>query len=144
MVEVKLETFSDGSIIKRNKSFENDCNQIEPDSSAGLLITSTSDKLISSNCAKKCSSNSNTSFISIKNGHNNDLNNICNKNRKKKSNTDNRTGKPRRARTAFTYEQLVALENKFKNTRYLSVCERLNLAVNLRLSETQVIMFTLF
>ncbi|XP_064465809.1 homeobox protein slou-like [Ornithodoros turicata] len=47
-------------------------------------------------------------------------------------------GKPRRARTAFTYEQLVALENKFKTTRYLSVCERLNLALTLRLTETQV------
>ncbi|KAB7501192.1 Homeobox protein slou [Armadillidium nasatum] len=46
--------------------------------------------------------------------------------------------KPRRARTAFTYEQLVALENKFKQTRYLSVCERLNLALGLSLTETQV------
>ncbi|KAI1277980.1 NK1 transcription factor-related protein 1 [Halotydeus destructor] len=53
--------------------------------------------------------------------------------------TDAKTGKPRRARTAFTYEQLVALENKFKTTRYLSVCERLNLALSLRLTETQVI-----
>ena len=49
-----------------------------------------------------------------------------------------RGGKPRRARTAFTYEQLVALENKFKTTRYLSVCERLNLALSLNLTETQV------
>ncbi|RWS12530.1 Homeobox protein slou-like protein, partial [Dinothrombium tinctorium] len=57
---------------------------------------------------------------------------------KKKSNSDSKAGKPRRARTAFTYEQLVALENKFKTTRYLSVCERLNLALNLRLTETQV------
>ena len=48
------------------------------------------------------------------------------------------SGKPRRARTAFTYEQLVALENKFKQTRYLSVCERLNLALSLNLTETQV------
>ncbi|XP_046993917.1 homeobox protein slou-like [Schistocerca americana] len=48
------------------------------------------------------------------------------------------SGKPRRARTAFTYEQLVALENKFKTTRYLSVCERLNLALSLSLTETQV------
>ncbi|KAF2352876.1 Homeobox domain [Trinorchestia longiramus] len=47
-------------------------------------------------------------------------------------------GKPRRARTAFTYEQLVSLENKFKHTRYLSVCERLNLALALSLTETQV------
>lgn len=47
-------------------------------------------------------------------------------------------GKARRARTAFTYEQLVALENKFKHTRYLSVCERLNLALSLNLTETQV------
>ena len=46
--------------------------------------------------------------------------------------------KARRARTAFTYEQLVALENKFKATRYLSVCERLNLALALNLTETQV------
>lgn len=50
----------------------------------------------------------------------------------------NTGGKPRRARTAFTYEQLVALENKFKTTRYLSVCERLNLALSLSLTETQV------
>ncbi|KAH3788744.1 homeobox protein slou-like [Dreissena polymorpha] len=49
-----------------------------------------------------------------------------------------RGGKPRRARTAFTYEQLVALENKFKTTRYLSVCERLNLALTLNLTETQI------
>lgn len=47
-------------------------------------------------------------------------------------------GKIRRIRTAFTYEQLVALENKFRTTRYLSVCERLNLALSLGLSETQV------
>ena len=47
-------------------------------------------------------------------------------------------GKPRRVRTAFTYEQLVALENKFRSTRYLSVCERLNLALALNLTETQV------
>ncbi|XP_054709289.1 homeobox protein ceh-1-like [Uloborus diversus] len=60
-------------------------------------------------------------------------------NKKKKSSADSsKTGKPRRARTAFTYEQLVALENKFKTTRYLSVCERLNLALSLRLTETQV------
>ncbi|ESN94148.1 hypothetical protein HELRODRAFT_127834, partial [Helobdella robusta] len=47
-------------------------------------------------------------------------------------------GKPRRVRTAFTYEQLVSLENKFRQTRYLSVCERLNLALALSLTETQV------
>ena len=57
----------------------------------------------------------------------------------KKDRTDaGKAGKPRRARTAFTYEQLVALENKFKTTRYLSVCERLNLALSLNLTETQV------
>ncbi|KAL6432077.1 hypothetical protein ACFW04_006654 [Cataglyphis niger] len=52
--------------------------------------------------------------------------------------SSNASGKPRRARTAFTYEQLVRLENKFKTTRYLSVCERLNLAIELQLTETQV------
>lgn len=52
--------------------------------------------------------------------------------------TQSGSSKPRRARTAFTYEQLVSLENKFKTTRYLSVCERLNLALSLSLTETQV------
>uniref|UniRef100_A0A668SCT3 Homeobox domain-containing protein n=1 Tax=Oreochromis aureus TaxID=47969 RepID=A0A668SCT3_OREAU len=56
----------------------------------------------------------------------------------KKNSDYSKSGKPRRARTAFTYEQLVALENKFKSTRYLSVCERLNLALSLSLTETQV------
>ncbi|OCT69924.1 NK1 transcription factor-related protein 2 [Xenopus laevis] len=46
--------------------------------------------------------------------------------------------KPRRARTAFTYEQLVALESRFRSNRYLSVCERLSLALTLHLTETQV------
>ncbi|XP_077589442.1 NK1 transcription factor-related protein 1 [Stigmatopora nigra] len=58
--------------------------------------------------------------------------------KRKRSSSDSKSGKPRRARTAFTYEQLVALENKFKSTRYLSVCERLNLALSLSLTETQV------
>lgn len=58
--------------------------------------------------------------------------------KKCKSIDSSKAGKPRRARTAFTYEQLVALENKFKTTRYLSVCERLNLALSLNLTETQV------
>ncbi|KAK6047517.1 homeobox domain protein [Cooperia oncophora] len=52
--------------------------------------------------------------------------------------SNNNQNKTRRARTAFTYEQLVALENKFKTSRYLSVCERLNLAIQLHLTETQV------
>ena len=59
--------------------------------------------------------------------------------RPRKKKHDSSKSKPRRARTAFTYEQLVALENKFKTTRYLSVCERLNLALSLNLTETQVI-----
>ncbi|EUB63605.1 Homeobox protein slou [Echinococcus granulosus] len=50
----------------------------------------------------------------------------------------NGSRKARRARTAFTYEQLVTLENKFQSTRYLSVYERLNLALSLNLTETQV------
>ncbi|XP_061083395.1 NK1 transcription factor-related protein 2-like [Conger conger] len=58
--------------------------------------------------------------------------------RQKKCRSDQGCTKPRRARTAFTYEQLVALENKFRTTRYLSVCERLNLALSLSLTETQV------
>ncbi|XP_022909437.2 homeobox protein slou [Onthophagus taurus] len=61
-----------------------------------------------------------------------------NSKKKKGDSKSQNSGKPRRARTAFTYEQLVALENKFKTTRYLSVCERLNLALSLSLTETQV------
>ena len=57
---------------------------------------------------------------------------------KSSSTSSDKTSKSRRQRTAFTYEQLVALENKFKQTRYLSVCERLNLALALSLTETQV------
>ncbi|KAI6215181.1 Homeobox protein ceh-1 [Aphelenchoides besseyi] len=52
--------------------------------------------------------------------------------------------KSRRSRTAFTYEQLSALENKFKTNRYLSVFERLNLAMSLQLSETQVVNYNHF
>ncbi|NXT32837.1 NKX12 protein, partial [Pelecanoides urinatrix] len=58
--------------------------------------------------------------------------------KRKRTGSDSKSGKPRRARTAFTYEQLVALENKFRATRYLSVCERLSLALSLSLTETQV------
>lgn len=57
----------------------------------------------------------------------------------KKKGSDKNSNKLRRSRTAFTYEQLVALENKFKTNRYLSVCERINLAMSLHLTETQVI-----
>lgn len=46
--------------------------------------------------------------------------------------------KPRRARTAFTHQQIEALESKFRSARYLSVFERSSLAANLSLSETQV------
>lgn len=65
-------------------------------------------------------------------------NNGNKKNKNSLKNGSETGGKSRRARTAFTYDQLVALEQKFKSTRYLSVCERLNLALSLRLSETQV------
>jgi nitrogen fixation-related uncharacterized protein len=57
---------------------------------------------------------------------------------KSSSTSSDKPSKNRRQRTAFSYEQLVALENKFKQTRYLSVCERLNLALSLSLTETQV------
>lgn len=46
--------------------------------------------------------------------------------------------KSRRARTAFTYEQVHLLERKFSSARYLSVFERTNLARSLNLTETQV------
>lgn len=46
--------------------------------------------------------------------------------------------KLRRARTAFTYDQISLLEKKFSSARYLSIFERTNLAKSLNLSETQV------
>ncbi|XP_067934441.1 homeobox protein slou-like [Watersipora subatra] len=62
----------------------------------------------------------------------------CKSTNRSRSSDSSKSSKSRRARTAFTYEQLVSLENKFKTTRYLSVCERLNLALSLSLTETQV------
>ena len=47
-------------------------------------------------------------------------------------------GKSRRTRTIFTLEQLVVLENKFKMNPYPSNDERLIIALQLSLSETQV------
>ncbi|KAL4231469.1 DNA binding [Mactra antiquata] len=67
-----------------------------------------------------------------------DIDDLSDSEQKLHSDDTSKGGKPRRARTAFTYEQLVALENKFKTTRYLSVCERLNLALSLNLTETQI------
>uniref|UniRef100_A0A915DQF0 Homeobox domain-containing protein n=1 Tax=Ditylenchus dipsaci TaxID=166011 RepID=A0A915DQF0_9BILA len=52
-------------------------------------------------------------------------------------NCDESKQKRRRSRTAFTYDQLAALETRFKCSRYLSVCERINLAASLQLTETQ-------
>lgn len=46
--------------------------------------------------------------------------------------------RPRRARTAFTYEQILLLERRFQETKYLSVFERSLLSKSLRLTETQV------
>ncbi|ESN98579.1 hypothetical protein HELRODRAFT_127374, partial [Helobdella robusta] len=44
----------------------------------------------------------------------------------------------RRSRTAFTCDQLNSLEKKFSANRYLSVNERLKVALSLKLTETQV------
>ncbi|KAL5270689.1 hypothetical protein ACHWQZ_G001396 [Mnemiopsis leidyi] len=44
----------------------------------------------------------------------------------------------RKARTVFTDDQLQGLESQFGTQKYLSVPERMELAVSLRLSETQV------
>jgi len=45
----------------------------------------------------------------------------------------------RNAHTVFSDDQLTGLEDKFRAQKYLSVPERVELAVNLDLSETQVI-----
>lgn len=88
---------------------------------------------------KKMTQDHETSDIERNDGEDDDEGDHTQGKKRKRSDSDaGKAGKPRRARTAFTYEQLVALENKFKTTRYLSVCERLNLALSLSLTETQV------
>ncbi|PRD31856.1 UNVERIFIED_CONTAM: slou [Trichonephila clavipes] len=103
----------------RDGSSASRCGHL-PRSSNGLRSSATDDESTDKESSKGMSSSSSY------------------KKKKSSSGSDSKAGKPRRARTAFTYEQLVALENKFKTTRYLSVCERLNLALSLRLTETQV------
>ncbi|KAM7390989.1 hypothetical protein PAMP_021707 [Pampus punctatissimus] len=46
--------------------------------------------------------------------------------------------KPRKARTAFSDQQLSRLETSFHKQKYLSVQDRMNLAASLQLSDTQV------
>lgn len=46
--------------------------------------------------------------------------------------------KPRKARTAFTDQQLNNLEKHFARQKYLSVQDRMELATKLGLSDTQV------
>lgn len=48
------------------------------------------------------------------------------------------TKKPRKARTAFTDQQLNCLEKSFERQKYLSVQDRMELAARLNLSDTQV------
>uniref|UniRef100_T1J0D1 Homeobox domain-containing protein n=1 Tax=Strigamia maritima TaxID=126957 RepID=T1J0D1_STRMM len=47
-------------------------------------------------------------------------------------------GKTRRPRTAFTSQQLLELENQFRNNKYLSRPKRFEVATSLMLTETQV------
>nr|CAB3225075.1 BarH transcription factor protein [Phallusia mammillata] len=49
-----------------------------------------------------------------------------------------KTKKARKARTAFTDDQLMQLEKSFDNQKYLSVQDRMDLAQRLNLSDTQV------
>ena len=46
--------------------------------------------------------------------------------------------KQRKARTAFTDHQLQTLETSFERQKYLSVQDRMELAANLSLTDTQV------
>uniref|UniRef100_A0A3P9L7T7 BarH-like homeobox 1a n=1 Tax=Oryzias latipes TaxID=8090 RepID=A0A3P9L7T7_ORYLA len=49
-----------------------------------------------------------------------------------------RLKKPRKARTAFSDQQLSRLERSFQKQKYLSVQDRIELAASLQLSDTQV------
>nr|XP_020449948.1 homeobox protein Nkx-3.1 [Monopterus albus] len=48
------------------------------------------------------------------------------------------TGKQKRSRAAFTHLQVLELEKKFNQQKYLSASDRAHLASTLRLTETQV------
>ena len=50
----------------------------------------------------------------------------------------NKTGKPKKSRTAFTDHQLQTLEESFEKQKYLSAYDRHELAAKLKLSDTQV------
>lgn len=51
---------------------------------------------------------------------------------------NNKAKKPRKARTAFTDQQLNSLEKHFERQKYLSVQDRMEMAVKLNLTDTQV------
>ncbi|XP_020286797.1 myb-like protein P [Pseudomyrmex gracilis] len=115
---------------------------VDQDSGSGREnTTSSSTNTTTTNCKKRQSSSSTSSSgVQVQNcqGQGQNGQNGTSGGGGNSGSSSNTSGKPRRARTAFTYEQLVRLENKFKTTRYLSVCERLNLALELQLTETQV------
>ncbi|PAV75599.1 hypothetical protein WR25_12598 [Diploscapter pachys] len=46
-------------------------------------------------------------------------------------------GKCRRARAAYTYDQVRYLESKFKTSRYISVTERMQIAIKLGITQEQ-------
>ncbi|UJR35764.1 hypothetical protein I4U23_028512 [Adineta vaga] len=136
LLEQKANHLNDKNIIKTNKKSiysHSDNDDDDEDDEEDEHHGSISDCDVSDGCLSETGDKT----------HDDDLNaSISDGDKSKSSSTSSSTtdkpSKPRRARTAFTYEQLVALENKFKQTRYLSVCERLNLALSLSLTETQV------
>ncbi|RUS81000.1 hypothetical protein EGW08_011238 [Elysia chlorotica] len=146
----EFETALDGHINR--KSVDSNTNNTNNSSNNNNNTPNNNNNNNNNNNTNKNNSSSNVNDNSniINNNSNSNINidsNTNNENRGKEEDVEeedndeankNEQGKPRRARTAFTYEQLVALENKFKTTRYLSVCERLNLALSLSLTETQV------
>ena len=54
------------------------------------------------------------------------------------SNSSSFSKKQRKARTAFTDNQLQTLESSFERQKYLSVQDRMELAAKLNLTDTQV------
>jgi hypothetical protein len=94
-----------------------------------------SNSFLGTNTAAAIASSIMAAAAASSNSHNNDTNNNTNDMKHHSIKLCRR----RKARTVFSDQQLNGLEKRFESQKYLSTPERVELANNLGLSETQVI-----